>query len=67
MYGENGANRDIDIDIGRAVQWIDKDNVLPLVCIPQDLSRLVHLFRHHVRHESAIGKRFEEGVIRDFV
>ena len=31
------------------------------------MGRLIHLFGHHVRHEFAIGKRFEEGVIRDFV
>ena len=67
MYGENGTDGDIDIDIGRAVQRIDKDHILPLVGIPQDLGRLVHLFGHHIRYELAIGKGFEKGVVRDFV
>ena len=67
QYREDGADRDVDVDVRRAVQWVEQQHVFALRITVRDRVDRFHFFRRHRRQMAAPFVRFEQDLVGDDV
>jgi hypothetical protein len=65
--GEDGADGDVHVDVGRAIQRIEGNQVLAARELGRDGEHVVHLFRCHTGQMAAPAQRIQHDVIGDDV
>jgi hypothetical protein len=66
-YREDGADGDVDVDVGGAVQWVEQQHVFAFWIAVRDRVDRFHFFRCHRRQVAAPFIRFEQDFVGDDV
>ena len=64
---EDGADRDVDVDVARPVEWIEDDDVLAVLPITLDDDGFFVFLRSHNGHVASVAETLEKCVIGDDV
>ncbi len=64
---ENGANADVDVDVGRAIKGVKQQQVFALRVVQGHGVHVVHLFRGHARQVAAPFVGFDQHLVGDDV